>query len=63
MNPETIKKTTMELFRKLFGVKGNISKTLADMLWKNGIQLLTAVKGNMKQQALSNVERILLRKH
>ena len=61
-NIEAITTMTKDIFGKLFGDKGYISKALADLLWGNGIQLITAVKRNMKSQALSNEERILLRK-
>ena len=57
-----ITKMTEELFGKLFGDKGYISKALSDILFGNGIQLITAVKRNMKEKALSNEEKILLRK-
>jgi hypothetical protein len=59
---KAITKMTMELFGKLFGDKGYISKALSDLLFGNGIQLITAVRRNMKAQALSNEERLLLRK-
>ena len=52
----------MDIFGKLFGDKGNISKILSDMLFGNGIQLITAVKRNMKSKALSNEEKLMLRK-
>jgi hypothetical protein len=53
---------TQEIFGKLFGDKGYISKALSDLLFGNGIQLITAVRRNMKTKALSNEEKILLRK-
>ena len=53
---------TMDIFGKLFGDKGYISKILSDMLFGNGIQLITAVKRNMKSKALSNEEKLMLRK-
>jgi hypothetical protein len=53
---------TKELFGKLFGDKGYISKALGDLLFGNGIQLITAVKRNMKNKALRNEEKLLLRK-
>jgi hypothetical protein len=43
-------------------MKGYINKALADLLFDDGIQLITAVKRNMKQKALSNEEKLLLRK-
>ena len=61
-NLKAITKMTEELFGKLFGDKGYISKALSDILFGNGIQLITAVKRNMKEKALSNEEKILLRK-
>ena len=51
-----------DLFGKLFGDKGYISKALSDLLFGNGIQLITAVRRNMKSKALSNEEKLLLRK-
>ena len=61
-NIKAITKMTEELFGKLFGDKGYISKALSDISFGNGIQLITAVKRNMKEKALSNEEKILLRK-
>jgi len=59
---KTITSMTKEIFGKLFGDKGYISKALSDLLFGNGIQLITQVRRNMKKQALSNEEKILLRK-
>ncbi len=59
---KTITQMTKEIFGKLFGNKGYISKALSDLLFGNGIQLITQVKRNMKKQALSNEEKLLLRK-
>ena len=61
-NAKAITKLTEKLFGKLFGDKGYISKALTDMLFGNGIQLITAVRRNMKSKALSNEEKLLLRK-
>ncbi len=61
-NAKAITKLTSQLFGKLFGDKGYISKALTDMLFGNGIQLITAVRRNMKSKALSNEEKLLLRK-
>lgn len=47
-NAKAITQMTKELFGKLFGDKGYISKALSDMLFGNGIQLIIAVKRNMK---------------
>jgi hypothetical protein len=59
---KTITNMTKDLFGKLFGDKGYISKALSDLLFGNGIQLITAVRRNMKSKALSNEEKLLLRK-
>ena len=61
-NAKAITNMTKDLFGKLFGDKGYISKALSDMLFGNGIQLITAVRRNMKSKALSNEEKLLLRK-
>lgn len=59
---KTITQMTREIFGRLFGDKGYISKALSDLLFGNGIQLITQVRRNMKKQALSNEEKLLLRK-
>lgn len=59
---KVITRMTEEIFGKLFGDKGYISKALSDILFGDGIQLITHVRRNMKQVALSNEERLLLRK-
>ncbi len=59
---KTITQMTKELFGKLVGDKGYISKPLSDLLFGNGIQLITDVRKNMKSKALSNEEKILIRK-
>lgn len=53
---------TETIFGKLFGDKGYISKALSDLLFADGIQLITKVKKNMKPQSLSATDSILLRK-
>jgi hypothetical protein len=61
-NAKLITRMTKEIFGKLFGDKGYINKALSDLLFNDGIQLITAVRRNMKQKALSNEEKLLLRK-
>ena len=61
-NAKIITQMTKEIFGKVFGDKGYINKALSDLLFDDGIQLITAVRRNMKQKALSNEEKILLRK-
>jgi hypothetical protein len=59
---KVITQMTKEIFGKLFGDKGYISKALSDLLFGDGIQLITNVRRNMKSIALSNEEKLLLRK-
>ena len=53
---------TENLFGKLFGDKGYISKALSELLFQDGIQLITKVRKNMKSKPLSNSEKVMLRK-
>jgi len=53
---------TRDVFGKLFGDKGYVSKALADLLWGNGIQMVARPKKNMKNVNLSQQDRIMLRK-
>lgn len=57
-----MKSLTENIFGKLFGDKGYISQALFDLLFADGIQLITKVRKNMKQRNLSETEQILLRK-
>lgn len=51
-----------KLFGKLFGDKGYLSKPLAQALLEQGIELITSVRRNMKNQLLPLVDKLLLRK-
>jgi len=59
---EVMTAMTKEIFGKLFGDKGYISQALSELLFQDGIQLITKVRKNMKKQNLSDVDAILLRK-
>jgi hypothetical protein len=61
-DPKTLKTLTKNLFGKLFGDKGYISKSLFDMLFNNGLHIVTGIKSNMKNRLMSFRDRILLRK-
>ena len=50
------------LFGKLFGDKGYISKKLTETLQKQSVQLFTPIKKNMKNKLLKMQDKILLRK-
>lgn len=47
---------------KLFGDKGYISKELTEMLFINGIHLITGIRNNMKNQLMTIHDKIMLRK-
>ena len=51
-NVEIMTAMTKDIFGKLFGDKGYISKALAELLFQDGIQLMTKVRKNMKKQNL-----------
>jgi hypothetical protein len=57
-----VPKLTKDLFGKLFGDRGYISKTLQEVLSEQGLQLITKIKKNMKNRLLSVFDQILLRK-
>ena len=50
------------LFGKLFGDKGYISTKVAESLLKQGLELFTSIRSNMKQKLMSLRDKILLRK-
>jgi hypothetical protein len=56
------KSMTENLFGKLFGDKGYISRALSALLFGNGIQLIAKPRKNMKNQNISANDKILLRK-
>lgn len=61
-NIKVMQSLTEDIFGKLFGDKGYISKALSDLLFADGIQLITKVKKNMQKQDLTATDKILLRK-
>ncbi len=61
-NLKVMKSMTENLFGKLFGDRGYISKALSDLLFGNGIQLVAKPRKNMKNQNIAPNDRILLRK-
>lgn len=50
------------LFGKLFGDKGYLSKPLRDQLRDQGVELITRLKSNMKNQLMRLSDKLLLRK-
>jgi hypothetical protein len=61
-DPKTLETLTKNLFGKLFGDKGYISKSLFEMLFNSGVHIVTGIKSNMKNRPMSFHDRILLRK-
>lgn len=53
---------TRGIWGKLFGDKGYISQPLFDLLFKQGLQLITKIKKNMKNKLMPMTDKILLRK-
>lgn len=51
-----------ELWGKLFGDKGYLSQSLRDQLRQQGVELITRLKSNMKNQLMLLEDKILLRK-
>jgi hypothetical protein len=50
------------LFGKLFGDKGYLSKELTAKLRDKGVTLITGIKKNMQNKLLPMIDKILLRK-
>jgi hypothetical protein len=53
---------TQNLWGKLFGDKGYISQKLFEELFSKGLQLITGIKGNMKNKLMPLFDKIVLRK-
>ncbi|MBC7805343.1 MAG: IS982 family transposase [Akkermansiaceae bacterium] len=51
-----------EAFGKVIADKGYVSKKLSALLLEHGIELITEVRKNMKEQELSSADKFLLRK-
>ena len=57
-----VPKLAKALFGKLFGDKGYLSHPLFKTLWKQGLQLITGIKANMKNRLMLMNDKLLLRK-
>lgn len=51
-----------KIFGKLFGDKGYICKKMQQLLFVDGIQLITNIRNNMKNSLMTMCDKILLRK-
>ena len=61
-DPQTLRTLTKNLFGKLFGDKGYVSAPLFEMLFNNGVHLVTGIRSNMKNRLMSLHDKIMLRK-
>ena len=61
-DPQTLMTLTKNLFGKLFGDKGYVSTPLFEMLFNNGVHLVTGIRCNMKNRLMNFHDRIMLRK-
>ena len=57
-----VESLTANLWGKLFGDKGYISKKMFDKLYARGLKLITNVRKNMANKLMGLQEKILLRK-
>lgn len=55
-------KLLKDVWGRLFGDKGYISKKLFEILFVDGIQLITKIRNNMKNTLMNVHDKILLRK-
>jgi len=53
---------TKDLFGKLFADKGYISQQLFELLFQQGLELITTLRKNMKNRLLPLADKLLLRK-
>ena len=53
---------TRQLWGKLFGDKGYISKALFNELYERGLQLITGIRKNMQNRLMPLMDKVLLRK-
>jgi hypothetical protein len=61
-NPKTVQTLTKKLFGKLFADRGYISQPLFEMLFNDGVHIVTGIKSNMKNRLMPLSDRIMLRK-
>ena len=61
-NPDVINVLTKDLFGKLYADKGYISTKLFEMLFDQGVHLVTGIRSYMKNSLMSFRDKILLRK-
>jgi len=57
-----VPKLVKELFGKLYGDKGYISQKLFDLLFADGVQLVTKIRKNMNNKLMDVFDQLMLRK-
>lgn len=57
-----VPKLVKKLFGKLYGDKGYISQKLFDLLFAEGVQLVTKIRKNMKNKLMPIFDKLMLRK-
>jgi transposase len=57
-----VAKLVRQRWGKLFGDRGYLSQELFEQLWKQGLQLITKLKRNMKNKLMPLLDKVLLRK-
>jgi hypothetical protein len=55
-------KLCKDLYGKIYGDRGYISKDLFEALWSHGVQLITNLRSNMKNKLLPLWDKLMLRK-
>lgn len=61
-NIKVVTSMTENIFGKLFGDRGYVSKSLSDLLFADGVQMIAKPRKNMKNISISQADKILLRK-
>ena len=61
-DPTAAAKLVKELFGKLYGAKGYISPKLFDLLFADGVQLVTKIRKNINHKLMDAFDQLMLRK-
>lgn len=61
-NEQVIQNITKNIFGKMYGDKGYVSKILFELLFKRGISLFTKIKKNMENKLMPMYDKLMLKK-
>jgi len=61
-NEKIMDKLTNNVFGKLFGDKGYLSKKIFKILWNKGIKMVTKIRKNMRNILMEMEDKLLLKK-